>query len=102
MGSNKRYAEHYDKLMNKRITELAIKPTPISLSDAELDVGADPVVRPPRPVPARGWVRYHEAPIRIEGRVIAWTSRAVEIEWETAAGDTMQAWVWASAVERTG
>ena len=55
MGSNKRYAEHYDKLMRRRITEMAIKPTPISLTDAELDVDADPIVRAPRPVPARGW-----------------------------------------------
>ena len=86
--------------MNRRITELAIQPRPISLTDAELDFDADPIVRLPRPVPARGWVRYHEAPIRIEGRVTAWTSRAVQIEWETAAGATVHAWVWGPAVER--
>ena len=102
MGSNKRYADYYDRQMNKRITELAIKPMPITLSDAELDVESDPIVKADRPIPVRGWVRYPESPTRVEGRAVAWTSRAVEIEWENAAGETRRAWVWSSAVERTG
>lgn len=102
MGSNRRYADHYDRLMQKRITEIAVRPMPISLSEAELDLEADPIVRAVQPIPVRGWVRYPEAPARIEGRVVAWTSRAVEIEWENAAGEVRRAWVWSSAVERIG
>ena len=38
MGTNRRYAHHYDKLMERRLSEILIRPKPVSLSDAELDV----------------------------------------------------------------
>jgi hypothetical protein len=100
MGSNRRYADHYDRLMVKRLSEIAIRPTPVSLSEAELDVENDPVTTASNPIPIRAWVRYPETVVRAEGRAVAWTSRAVKIEWESADGEQRSAWVWASSVDR--
>lgn len=36
----------------------------------------------------------------VEGRVVAWTPRAVKVEFEMPGGRPGTAWVWASAVER--
>lgn len=92
MGSNRRYAEHYDKLMERRITEVLIRPKPVT--------DKDPVVTPKEPMSVRAWVRYPETSARIEGRAIAWTSRAVHIEWTDTQGATQRAWVWSSAVDK--
>lgn len=100
MGSNRRYAEHYDKLMERRITEVLIRPKPVTLTAAELDTDNDPVVTPKEPMSVRAWARYPETSARIEGRAIAWTSRAVHIEWTDAQGATQRAWEWASAVDK--
>ncbi len=101
MGSNRRYADYYDRKMTQRITELVIRAEPISLTDAELDVEADPIVEPTdEPPQVRSWVRYPEASARVEGRAIAWTKRAVRVEWKASDGTVKRAWVWAGAVER--
>ena len=100
MGTNRRYAHHYDKLMERRLSEILIRPKPVSLSDAELDVEHDPVRRPGQPIPVRAWTRYPETSARIEGRAIEWTSRAVHIEWTDSDGVVQRAWVWSSAVDR--
>jgi hypothetical protein len=100
MGSNRRYAEHYDKLMERRITEVLIRPKPVTLTDAELDTNNDPVVTPEEPMSVRACARYSETSARIEGRAIAWTSRAVHIEWTDAQGAAQRAWVWSSAVDK--
>lgn len=99
VGRNKRYADWYDRQMSKHITEMLVRPAPITLSPAELNSAADPV-ESGDPVPVRAWVRYPETPARIEGRAVAWTSRAVQVEWENAQGQVQRAWVWASAVDR--
>jgi hypothetical protein len=100
MASNRRYAEHYDKLMERRITEVLIRPKTVTLTDAELDTDNDPVVTPKEPTGVRAWARYPETSARIEGRAIAWTSRAVHIEWTDAQGATQRAWVGSSAVDK--
>ncbi|GHD50833.1 hypothetical protein D9V29_11660 [Mycetocola manganoxydans] len=100
MGTNKRYAVQYDKLMKRRVTEVLIKPKPVSLSAAEIDAEHDPVIAAQKPIPVRAWARYPETPARVEGRAIAWTTRAVQIEWEDSGGVTQRAWVWASAVDK--
>lgn len=100
MGTNRRYADRIDEQMNRRITELAIKPQPISLSAEELDVENDPVTEASGPVPVRAWTRYPETVVRVEGRAVAWTKRAVKIEWTAADGTNRSTWVWASAVDR--
>jgi hypothetical protein len=100
MGTNKRYASYYDELMEKRVTELLLRPNPLSLSDAEIDAEHDPVTQAKRPIPVRAWARYPETPARVEGRAIAWTSRAVQIEWKDGGGVSRRAWVWASGVDK--
>jgi len=47
-------------------------------------------------------VGFPEQPIRVQGRVVAWTNRAVWVEFTMRNGATLRAWVWASAVDRKG
>ena len=100
VGTNRRYARQVGAQMDRRINQMVTRPQPISLSDLELDKDHQPVRTPSTPVPVWAWVRFPEAPIRASGRAIAWTDRAVLVEWEDADGRTYRAWVWASAVER--
>jgi hypothetical protein len=100
MGSNRRYARHYDVMMQKRMAEIAVRPKPISLSAEELDTGEDPVVKPMEPIPVRAWTRYPETVVRIQGRAVEWNSRAVHVEWTGSDGEIRSTWVWASAVDR--
>lgn len=74
------------------------RPSPISLSEEEL--GGAPVTRAEEPPPVEAWVRFPETPVRVSGRAVAWTSRAVLVEFVTHEGATRRAWVWASAVDR--
>ena len=53
MGTNRRYADHYDRLMTQRITEVLISPQPVSLSPAELYTANDEVTTPATPVRVR-------------------------------------------------
>jgi hypothetical protein len=100
MGQNKRYEAYYAKRMEKQITEVLIRPQPITLTDAELDLERNPVTRAQTPIPIRAWARYPETPARVEGRAIAWTDRAVQIEWEDIRGEVHRTWVWANAVDK--
>jgi hypothetical protein len=54
------------------------------------------------PVAVEAWVRFPEHPIKVDGRAVAWTRRAVWVEFTMFSGATFRAWVWASAVERKG
>lgn len=81
------------------IHETVTRPRPISLSKDEL--GADELAQPAdEPIEVKAWVRFPETPIRVSGRAIAWTKRAVWIEFTMKSGITHRVWVWASAVER--
>jgi hypothetical protein len=53
------------------------------------------------PLEVEAWVRFPETPVKIRGRAVAWTDRAVQVEFETRDGTRRRAWVWASAVRRT-
>lgn len=68
---------------------------PISLTRPER--GDHSVTVPDQPRPVRAWVRYPAIAARVHGRALAWTPRAVYVEWEE--GGTHRAWVWANAVE---
>lgn len=100
MGTNRRYAHRVNEQMNRRITEMQIQPKPVSLSPEEIDVENDPATKASKPIPIRAWVRYPETVVRIEGKAVEWTSRAVRIEWINANGETRSTWVWASSVDR--
>ena len=70
-------------------------PRPFSLTAGEL--GDLPVTMAKAPTPVLAWVRYPAIATRVQGVALAWTQRAVYIEWEDRG--THRAWVWASAVE---
>lgn len=69
---------------------------PYSLTAAEL--GGLPAALASGPTPVHAWVRYPATADQVHGLALAWTPRAVYVEWE--ASGTHRAWVWASAVER--
>jgi hypothetical protein len=69
---------------------------PYSLTAAELSRQQATLATSPTPV--RAWVRYAAAADHVRGLALAWTPRAVYVEWEDRG--IHRAWVWASAVER--
>ncbi|NQX14255.1 hypothetical protein HQQ80_21740 [Microbacteriaceae bacterium VKM Ac-2855] len=99
MGSNRRYADHYDHLMDKRLAEVALKPVPISLTPEELDLTHNPARRGAA-VKVQAWVRFAEQPVVTEAYAVEWNDRGVRIEWSMSDGTKLDAWVWANAVRR--
>lgn len=95
MGQNRRYGSD---LTDDALNEMLTRPKPISLSTSEL--GREQVTEAAEPIPVEAWVRFPEQPVRVEGRAVAWTSRAVWVEFTMRSGATVRAWVWASAVDR--
>ena len=100
MGSNRRYPDAADRHRRERERDTAMASiAPLSLTDAELDLKVQPLTKTPIPQPVRAWVRYGDTALQVDGRVVAWTPRAVAVEWKTPAGDIHRAWLWSSAVE---
>ncbi len=99
MGSNKRYAAHYDRLMDQRILErIARQDGPLqSLTREELELEREPFTRDPQPKPVRAWVRFGETAVTVHAEVCSWTPHAVAIRF-TIAGREFKTWVWSSAV----
>lgn len=96
MGTNRRYADAVDRRMDANIAMRS--GTPQSLTDAELELSVQSIIRAPQPVACRAWVRYPEGPAKVDARAVAWTLRAVAIEWDAPDRRVHRAWVWASAV----
>lgn len=99
MGTNRRYSDHYDGLMDNRILDrIAATAGPLqSLTDAELELDREPSTISPRPNPVRAWVRFGSTAIQVDAEACRWTERAVGIRF-SAGGRELRAWVWASAV----
>ncbi|WP_133163814.1 hypothetical protein [Cryobacterium zongtaii] len=70
---------------------------PYSLTPPEL--GGLSVAIAGEPTHVLAWVRYPAIADHVRALALAWTPRAVYVEWEDRG--THRAWVWASAVERT-
>jgi hypothetical protein len=68
---------------------------PISLSMDEL-MGL-PVTVPDEPRAVLAWIRFPAIAQRVHGRALAWTPKAVYLEWEDRG--IHRCWVWANAVE---
>jgi hypothetical protein len=96
MGTNRRYGEAGSE---KAVEELLVRAMPVSLTDEELDLEHHPIHRPAEPRRVRAWIRFHEATIRPRVRAIAWTDRAVQVEWAGHGGVLRTTWVWADAIE---
>jgi hypothetical protein len=69
---------------------------PDSLTPAEL--GGLPATLAAEPTHVLAWVRHAAAADHVRALALAWTPRAVYVEWEDRG--THRTWVWASAVER--
>ena len=94
MGNNRRYGSD---LSRQAISESVIKPRPVGLTRAE---AGERVTEAKEPIPVISWVRFHEASVELDARAVAWTDRAVCIEFELRDGSKHRTWVWASAVKR--
>lgn len=97
MGSNRRYAKHYDRLMDESIVTRIAAENPLqSLTDDELELTGQPLTRDPRPREVLVWVRFGPHPIQRRAQIVAWTPRAIAVRFRI--GDTEhKAWVWANA-----
>jgi hypothetical protein len=100
VGTSKRYADSIDAKMGAQ-ADLSVMRSgePESLTARELELKTEPVTRTPRPMNVTAWVRYGKVGIHVRGRAVAWTAKAVAVEWDAPQG-THRAWVWASAVDR--
>ena len=99
MGSNRRYSDHFDGLMDARILDRIVATAgPLqSLTDAEIELDKEPLTISPQPHPVRAWVRFGSTAIRVDAAPCRWTERAVGIRF-SAGGREFRAWVWSSAV----
>ena len=79
-----------------------MRPRPVELTPAELDLAHHPVTKASQPIAVTAWVRFHEATIHPVADASAWNDRALQVRWPigNAAGDFLTAWVWAGAGER--
>ncbi|MBT2519100.1 hypothetical protein J7E29_16785 [Streptomyces sp. ISL-90] len=93
---NKRYGSD---LTEDAVNLSVIRPAPISLSVAEIGTPNVPA-EVDHPIPVEAWVRFPEAAIHVRGEAVAWSDRAVWVEFTLHDGSTHRAWVWASAVDR--
>jgi len=100
LGTNKRYAAHYDKLRDQKVVEMIMRDggTPDTLGEAELELHSEAVVRPSVALKVRAWVRYGTVPVKVEAEAVAWTAFAVAIRWRGPGEEIHKAWVWAAAV----
>jgi hypothetical protein len=99
MGTSKRYAQHYDGLMDARIADGVMRSgEPDTLDARELEFDNESMTRTPKPRPARAWVRYGDQSIEVDVEVVAWTERAIAIRWPGPEGSEHHAWVWGGAV----
>ncbi|TPW78058.1 hypothetical protein FJ657_05375 [Schumannella soli] len=98
MGTNRRYAHHYDRLMDQRILEGIARDGELQgLTNEEIGIGKYPLTRDPNPSDVKAWVRFGSVPIVVDAQVVAWTPAAMAIRF-TVAGVEYKTWVWAGAV----
>ena len=77
MGTNRRYADAVDRCMDANIVMRS--GTPQSLTDSELELSVQSIIRSPQPVTCGAWIRYPDGPVKVDARAVAWTLPAVAI-----------------------
>ncbi|SFS16483.1 hypothetical protein SAMN04487846_3316 [Microbacterium sp. cf046] len=98
IGTNKRHAQYYDRLMNDRIVQRLAEESPLqSLTAQERQESVLPVTRDPQPKKCRAWVRFGPHATQVDGLVVVWNDVACGIEF-TVGDQQMRCWVWANAV----
>lgn len=106
MGTNKRYAEYYDRQMDARILQRIAADFPLqSLTERELQAASLPVTRDPQPKPCKAWVRFGPHAMLVDGVVVVWNDLACGIEFTIGERHLRcwehRCWVWANAVTPT-
>ncbi|MEJ1154621.1 DUF4145 domain-containing protein [Microbacterium marmarense] len=99
IGSNKRYSEHYDRLMDDRVLSRTAAGGDLqSLAPMELRLDQVPLtIDPTQSRQVKAWVRFGSTPIRVDAAVARWTPGAVGIVFEVD-GKAFRCWVWAGAI----
>ena len=98
MGTNKRYADHYDRQMDNRILQRIADENPLqSLTPQERQEHALPITRDPQPKPCKAWVRFGPHAMLVDAAVVVWNDVACGIQF-TVGGKQLRCWVWANAV----
>lgn len=102
MGTSKRYAHHYDKLMGERIIERFVATSgPLqTLSPDELELDRLPLTVYPQPQRVKAWVRFGPQHARVDALLMRSTPTAAGIEF-TVRETTYRCWVWGNAVTVT-
>jgi hypothetical protein len=99
VGENKRYAEHYGRLMDERIGEWVMREEPMLLTAAELQLRQNPPKDFDQPRRVYAWVRYPTQAVRVQAHAISWTRTAVKIRFlEPHIDAWREGWVWRNAV----
>ena len=98
VGTNRRYPDHFDRLMDGRFLERIASENPLqTLTDHELRKDSLPVTRDPRPKPCTAWVRFGPHALQVDAVVVVWNDLACGIEFNVG-GKQMRCWVWTNAV----
>lgn len=79
------------------LAESLVRAKPISLGERQ--VGSE-ITQAREPIEVVAWVTFREATVRLPAKAVAWTEKAVRVEFTMKDGSNLSAWVWASAVER--
>jgi hypothetical protein len=84
-------------LTDAALAESLVRAKPISLTDRQI---GDDIKEARDPIDVVAWVTFREATVHIDARAVAWTERAVRVEFTMRDGSQLSAWVWANAVDR--
>lgn len=100
MGTNRRYADAIDRRMDEKILLTVSRGGPLqSLTAAELRLNEVPLTIDPRPRrKVKAWVRFGDAPVRVDAVAARWTPDAVGIVFHINDVEH-RCWVWAGAVD---
>jgi hypothetical protein len=101
VGTNRRYADRADRLMDARILQRIADENPLqSLTPEERQEDVLPITRDPRPKACTAWVRFGPHAMRVDAVVVVWNEVACGISF-TVGDKEMRCWVWASAITLT-
>jgi len=101
VGTNKRYADYYDRKMNERIEQSANPAVIVALTEEQLDKRNATLRRSEPPIPVRVWLQFSDqTAVEVNNALaVAYTSKCVFVEGEHNK-EKFGCWVWANAVTR--
>ena len=98
MGSNRRYAAHFDRQMDNKILQRIAEENALqSLTPEELQQDTLPITRDPKPKPCKAWVRFGPHAMLVDAVVVVWNDIACGVSFTVGEKD-FRCWVWANAV----